>query len=102
MVGATRTRIATAEAAAALVKRAASSRAVEATAMNAVSSRSHSIFMLYISGHHPGSSTHLLGGLNLVDLAGRWEMFSVLRNQSDMFLFYADLPFPVAGVEKLS
>ena len=71
MVGATRTKIETPEEAAALVKRAASSRAVEATAMNAVSSRSHSVFMLYICGHHPGSSTHLLGGLNLIDLAGR-------------------------------
>lgn len=72
VVGATRAKITSAEEAAALVKRAAASRAVEATAMNAVSSRSHSVFMLYICGHHPGSSTHLLGGLNLVDLAGRY------------------------------
>lgn len=71
MVGAVRAKISTPEEAAALVKRAASARSVEATAMNAVSSRSHSIFMLYISSHHGGSSTHLLGGLNLVDLAGR-------------------------------
>ena len=72
VVGATRAKITSAEEAAVLVKRAAASRAVEATAMNAVSSRSHSVFMLYICGHHPGSSTHLLGGLNLVDLAGRY------------------------------
>lgn len=72
MVGAVRTKVRTAQDAAALVKKAASARVVEATAMNAVSSRSHSVFMLYICGHHPGSSTHLLGGLNLVDLAGRY------------------------------
>lgn len=71
MVGAVRTKIATPEEAAALVRRAAAARAVEATAMNATSSRSHSIFMLYVVGRHAGSSTHLLGGLNLVDLAGR-------------------------------
>ena len=40
--------------------------------MNAVSSRSHSVFMLYISGHHEGSGQRLQGALNLVDLAGRW------------------------------
>jgi kinesin family protein C1 len=79
VVGAIRTRITTAEEAAALVKRAASARAVEATAMNAVSSRSHSVFMLYICGHHAGSSSHLLGGLNLVDLAGRCTHISLLK-----------------------
>lgn len=63
--------MASTEEAAALVKRAAASRAVEATAMNAVSSRSHSLFMLYITGRHAGSSTNITGGLNLVDLAGR-------------------------------
>jgi len=78
VVGAIRTRITTAAEAAALVKRAAAARAVEATAMNAVSSRSHSVFMLYICGHHAGSSSHLLGGLNLVDLAGR---YAFLRDQ---------------------
>ena len=39
--------------------------------MNAVSSRSHSVFMLYISGHHENSGQRLQGALNLVDLAGR-------------------------------
>ena len=72
MLGATRLPVAAPEAAAALVKRAAAARAVESTAMNAVSSRSHSVFMLYISGHHEGSGQRLQGALNLVDLAGRW------------------------------
>ena len=71
MLGATRLPVATPEAAAALVKRAAAARAVESTAMNAVSSRSHSVFMLYISGLHEGSGQRLQGALNLVDLAGR-------------------------------
>jgi kinesin family protein C1 len=58
------------EAAAGLVRRAAAARAVEATQMNAVSSRSHTIFMLYITGEHAASGSRLTGCLNLVDLAG--------------------------------
>ena len=58
------------EAAAALVRRAANARAVEATQMNAVSSRSHTIFMLYVTGEHVASGSKLSGCLNLVDLAG--------------------------------
>ena len=58
------------EAAAALVRRAANARAVEATQMNAVSSRSHTIFMLYVTGEHVASGSKLRGCLNLVDLAG--------------------------------
>lgn len=54
-----------------LVQRAAASRSCEATAMNSVSSRSHSVFMLYIAGSHPPSGTQLQGSLCLVDLAGR-------------------------------
>ena len=53
-----------------IVARASESRAVEATAMNSTSSRSHSIFMLYISGCHEATETSLKGSLNLVDLAG--------------------------------
>ena len=80
VTGAVRAQISTAEEAASLVKRAAAARAVEATAMNAVSSRSHSVFMLYICGHHAGSATHLLGGLNLVDLAGRYTALASAAN----------------------
>ena len=39
--------------------------------MNAVSSRSHSVFTLYITGRHEASGQRLQGALNLVDLAGR-------------------------------
>lgn len=53
-----------------LVQRAAQARSCESTAMNASSSRSHSIFMLYITGSHPPTSTQLQGCLCLVDLAG--------------------------------
>jgi len=53
-----------------LIRRAAATRAVESTAMNAVSSRSHSVFMLYITGKHEATATCLQGSLNLVDLAG--------------------------------
>ena len=70
--GATRLPISCATAAEALVKKAAAARAVESTAMNAVSSRSHSVFTLYITGRHETSGQSLQGALNLVDLAGRW------------------------------
>ncbi len=69
--GATAVKVTAPEAAAALVRKAAQARACEATAMNAVSSRSHSVFMLNITGKHAGSATCLRGALNLVDLAGR-------------------------------
>ena len=38
--------------------------------MNATSSRSHTLFMLYITGTHAGAGQQLEGCLNLVDLAG--------------------------------
>ena len=69
--GATRLPISCPTAAEALVKKAAAARAVESTAMNAVSSRSHSVFTLYITGRHETSGQRLQGALNLVDLAGR-------------------------------
>jgi kinesin family protein C1 len=68
--GVRREPVASVDAAAGLVRRAASARAVEATQMNAVSSRSHTIFMLYITGTHDASGSRLTGCLNLVDLAG--------------------------------
>jgi kinesin family protein C1 len=58
------------DSAAALVRRASAARVVEATNMNAQSSRSHTIFMLYIVGDHASSGSQLTGCLNLVDLAG--------------------------------
>lgn len=63
--------ITSAEGADLLVKKAATARAVEATAMNATSSRSHSVFMVYIRGEHAATQVRLHGMLNLVDLAGR-------------------------------
>ena len=72
--GATRLPIGCAADAEGLVKKAAAARAVESTAMNAVSSRSHSIFTLYITGRHEASGQRLQGALNLVDLAGRSAM----------------------------
>ena len=52
-----------------------SNRMVGATAMNATSSRSHSIFTIYVETseadpHAPGESRNKAGKLNLVDLAG--------------------------------
>ena len=38
--------------------------------MNATSSRSHTLFMLYITGEHEAAGTRLAGCLVLVDLAG--------------------------------
>lgn len=70
------TPVTSSDVAAALVRRAAVARACEATAMNATSSRSHSVFMLAITGRHEASGTTLRGALNLVDLAGRWVLSS--------------------------
>jgi len=49
---------------------AARHRSVGHTAMNAQSSRSHSIFTLYIKAKNPSEGIVLKGALNLVDLAG--------------------------------
>lgn len=74
VLGATRAPVASEEDAAAICRKAAAARAVESTAMNAVSSRSHSVFMLYITGRNEAAGTLLQGSLNLVDLAGRWAL----------------------------
>ncbi|GFH11296.1 kinesin motor domain-containing protein, partial [Haematococcus lacustris] len=70
VTGVSKVPISDAGAADALIRRAAASRACEATAMNAESSRSHSVFMLYITGSHAATNTRLQGCLCLVDLAG--------------------------------
>jgi kinesin family protein C1 len=70
VTGVVREAVDSVEAAAGLVRRAAAARAVEATQMNAQSSRSHTLFMLYITGVHAGAGQQLEGCLNLVDLAG--------------------------------
>ncbi|KAG2494752.1 hypothetical protein HYH03_006997 [Edaphochlamys debaryana] len=70
VAGVSKVPVTDADGAAALCRKAAAARAVEATAMNRVSSRSHSVFMLYITGYHAGSGTRLQGCLCLVDLAG--------------------------------
>ncbi|GKY90262.1 hypothetical protein MPSEU_000000400 [Mayamaea pseudoterrestris] len=49
---------------------AARARSVASTKMNAESSRSHSVFMLHISGRNHESGTEVQGSLNLCDLAG--------------------------------
>ena len=72
VAGALRVQVASAADADELISRAATARAVDSTAMNAASSRSHSIFMLYIIGTHACTGTRLQGALNLVDLAGRY------------------------------
>mmetsp|Transcript_66798 Transcript_66798/g.186386 ORF Transcript_66798/g.186386 Transcript_66798/m.186386 type:complete len:1491 (+) Transcript_66798:106-4578(+) len=54
----------------ALMARAAKHRAVGSTDMNAVSSRSHSIFALYLRGANRELNSELHGALHLVDLAG--------------------------------
>lgn len=53
-----------------LTARAAKRRAVGATDMNAVSSRSHSVFALYLKGINQKLNAELKGALHLVDLAG--------------------------------
>ncbi|MCO5610749.1 hypothetical protein L7F22_064990 [Adiantum nelumboides] len=53
-----------------LLHQAAQSRAVEKTAVNEQSSRSHCVFTLHISGFNQGIDQQVSGVLNLVDLAG--------------------------------
>jgi len=53
-----------------LMAKAAKHRAVGATDMNAVSSRSHSMFALYLHGKNEAKDEQLHGALHLVDLAG--------------------------------
>ena len=72
VAGATRVVISSAADAEEVMRRAAAARACEATAMNAASSRSHSVLTLHIAGRQEGTGERLAGALNLVDLAGRW------------------------------
>lgn len=53
-----------------LMAKAAKQRAVGCTDMNAASSRSHSVFALYLKGVNEGLGSLLHGALHLVDLAG--------------------------------
>ena len=54
----------------AVMRQAAKHRSVGTTEMNAVSSRSHSVFTLHLSAFHSEQRQTLRGTLNLVDLAG--------------------------------
>jgi len=54
----------------AVMRTAAKYRSVGHTDMNAVSSRSHSVFTLHLTALHPENRQSLRGTLNLVDLAG--------------------------------
>merc|ERR1711937_722002 len=58
------------EAVEAVMRKAAKHRSVGHTDMNAVSSRSHSVFTLHLTALHPENRQSLRGTLNLVDLAG--------------------------------
>lgn len=53
-----------------LMTKAAKHRAVGSTDMNSVSSRSHSMFALYLRGENEAKGEQLHGALHLVDLAG--------------------------------
>lgn len=53
-----------------IMARAARRRSVGATDMNVVSSRSHSIFAMYLTGTQEAQGLEIRGALHLVDLAG--------------------------------
>jgi kinesin family protein C1 len=53
-----------------VMRQAAKYRSVGSTDMNAVSSRSHSVFTLHLTALHPENRQALRGTLNLCDLAG--------------------------------
>ena len=70
VTGAARVPVDSEAAASALVAAASAARSTAATAMNDSSSRSHSVFMLRVSGRNEAAGVALKGALNLVDLAG--------------------------------
>ena len=72
VVGAVQAPIASLTDMASVLGQAHKARSTASTAMNAHSSRSHSVLMLHISGEHAPTSTCLRGSLSLVDLAGRY------------------------------
>lgn len=53
-----------------LIQKANHNRSVASTAMNAQSSRSHSVFTMYLTGINRGEGLEATGELHLVDLAG--------------------------------
>lgn len=53
-----------------MLKKASQNRATGATNLNERSSRSHSVFMLRITGSNAVTQEHCSGVLNLIDLAG--------------------------------
>lgn len=61
-----------------LLKRASKLRSTAATGLNERSSRSHSIFMIYIHGYNSLTGEECHGKLNLVDLAGSERISSSL------------------------
>lgn len=70
VTGMTCTEVENAEQIGALLARAARQRAVGATDANAVSSRSHCVFALYVKGTNTMLNKEVHGALHLVDLAG--------------------------------
>ena len=65
-----------------LLKRAAKNRAVAATRMNDRSSRSHSVFQMYLRGSNALTGENCNGVLNLIDLAGS-ERLEQSRSEGD-------------------
>lgn len=53
-----------------MLRKASQNRATGATNLNERSSRSHSVFMLRLSGHNSVTKEQCSGVLNLIDLAG--------------------------------
>ena len=59
-----------------LLKKASLNRAVAATNCNERSSRSHSVFTLFLAGTNPITLESCTGTLNLIDLAGSERLSS--------------------------
>merc|ERR1712232_1066320 len=70
VTGMTSVEVTSLEQVSALMTQAERQRSVGATDMNAVSSRSHSVFAMYLRGTNEALGTELSGALHLVDLAG--------------------------------
>ncbi|CAJ0829241.1 9110_t:CDS:2 [Entrophospora sp. SA101] len=67
-----------------VLKSATKNRSIASTKMNDKSSRSHSIFMIHITGTNSNTKEKRLGSLNLIDLAGSEKISTFGSSAGDL------------------
>lgn len=83
------------------LKRGDENRAVAATKMNAVSSRSHSVFMMKVNQRKIDDGSTKTGQLNLVDLAGSEKIQSARTVPTNLMLYLAPTSVQLAAPVQL-